>query len=60
MGEDKRKAVVDSHGEHHAVKNLFVCDGSLFPTSIGVPPQISIYTFSKHVSRFVLEAHGRL
>lgn len=56
MGDDPRRAVVSSRGEHHGLPGLFVCDGSIFPTALGVPPQISIYTFSRHISRFVLEA----
>jgi len=56
MSDDPRRGVVDSRGEHHAVKGLFVCDGSVFPTSIGVPPQISIYTVARHVAQFVPEA----
>jgi choline dehydrogenase-like flavoprotein len=54
MGENPRIAVVDSRGEHHFVKGLFVADGSLFPTSLGGPPQISIYAFAMHVSKHVL------
>ena len=56
MGDDPRRAVVDSRGEHHAVRGLFVADGSLFPTSLGGPPQLSIYTFARHVARRVVEA----
>lgn len=56
MGDDPRRAVVSSQGEHHAVKGLFVADGSLFPTSIGVPPQVSIYTFARHVAPHVIAA----
>jgi choline dehydrogenase-like flavoprotein len=55
MGRDPRWSVVDSTGEHHQVRNLFVVDGSLFPTSIGVPPQISIYAFALHVAPFLIE-----
>jgi choline dehydrogenase-like flavoprotein len=46
MGEDPKSAVVTSQGEHHVVRGLFVADGSLFPTSLGGPPQISIYSFA--------------
>jgi choline dehydrogenase-like flavoprotein len=35
------------------VKNLFVADGSLFPTSIGGPPQLSIYALGLHVGRAI-------
>ena len=54
LGEDPRMAVVKSTGEHHYVQGLFVADGSLFPTSIGGPPQISIYTFAYHLSKHVI------
>jgi choline dehydrogenase-like flavoprotein len=59
LGDDPRRAVVKSTGEHHQVKNLFVLDGSLFPTSIGGPPQIPIYALSRHLSKYVAEAVGR-
>ncbi|MAM85859.1 MAG: GMC family oxidoreductase [unclassified Hahellaceae] len=43
MGENAREAVVDTYGQHHQVSNLSVMDGSVFPTSIGANPQLSIY-----------------
>lgn len=43
MGEDPRTSVADSLGRHHHVGNLSILDGSLFPTSIGANPQLSIY-----------------
>lgn len=46
MGEDPRQAVADSHGRHHHAENLSIFDGSLFPTSIGANPQLSIYGFT--------------
>ena len=42
MGEDPGIAVVDSRLKHHLVDNLYVMDGSVFPTSLGVNPMISI------------------
>jgi choline dehydrogenase-like flavoprotein len=38
--------VIDSWGEHHDVRNLFVADGSIFPTCVGVNPQVSIMAFA--------------
>jgi choline dehydrogenase-like flavoprotein len=55
MGEDPRSSVVRSTGEHHQVRGLFVADGSLFPTSIGVPPQLGIYAFALHLSPGMVE-----
>lgn len=43
MGADPKTSVVDAHGTHHHVENLSVFDGSVFPTSIGANPQLSIY-----------------
>jgi choline dehydrogenase-like flavoprotein len=43
MGTDPRRSVVDVRGRHHQVANLYVMDGSVFPTSIGANPQLSIY-----------------
>ena len=43
MGEDPKHSVVDSQGRHHQVEGLSVLDGSMFPTSIGANPQLSIY-----------------
>ena len=59
MGEDPRTSVVASTGEHHQVRGLFVSDGSLFPTSIGVPPQMSIYAFALHIAPHVVESARR-
>jgi choline dehydrogenase-like flavoprotein len=43
MGDDPARAVVDTNGHHMNLARLSVMDGSLFPTSIGANPQLSIY-----------------
>ena len=43
LGVDPRSSVVDPQGRYHHTANLHVLDGSLFPTSIGANPQVSIY-----------------
>ena len=55
MGDDPARAAVDSRGRHHHVRGLHVADGSLFPTSIGVPPQLSIYAMGLHVGRAIAQ-----
>jgi len=51
MGDDPEQAAVDSRGRHHHLRGLWIADGSIFPTSIGVPPQMSIYAMGLHVGR---------
>ena len=43
MSDDERLGVVGADGRYHGLSNLSVHDGSLFPTSIGANPQLSIY-----------------
>ena len=56
MGDDKRVAAVDSRGHHHHLRGLWVGDASLFPTSVGVPPQLSTYAMGLHVGRAIVGA----
>jgi choline dehydrogenase len=46
MSQDAKRGVVDSRGRHHQVANLSVMDGSVFPTSIGANPQLSIFALT--------------
>lgn len=43
MGSDPASSVVDPNLRHHHVENLFVVDGSVLPTSLGVNPSVTIY-----------------
>jgi len=56
FGPDPRRAVVDESGRHHRLRNLYVCDGSLFPTSIGANPQLSIYAFAARIASGIAAA----
>jgi len=59
MGEDKKKSVLNSFGRLHGLENLYVADGSVFPTSIGTPPTIAIATLSTWIARNLAEAVKR-
>ncbi len=39
----ERRGVTRPDGRHWQIDNLSVHDGSIFPTSIGANPQLSIY-----------------
>jgi choline dehydrogenase-like flavoprotein len=43
LGSDAKRAAVDLTGRYRHLDNLYVFDGSLFPTSIGANPQLSVY-----------------
>eukprot|EP01031_Cornospumella_fuschlensis_P016400 gene16400-20042_t len=43
MAADAGRGVVRPDGQHWQLGNLSVHDGSVFPTSIGANPQLSIY-----------------
>jgi choline dehydrogenase-like flavoprotein len=57
MGDDASSSVVRSGDlRHHTVANLHVVDGSVFPTSLGVNPQESIYGLAHLMAtRFVAD-----
>jgi len=48
--------VVDSWGAHDDVHNLFVADGSVFPTCVGVNPQVSIMAFATRTAERIATA----
>jgi choline dehydrogenase-like flavoprotein len=57
MGTNERLCVVDSRTmRHHGFDDMFVIDGSVFPTSLTVNPQISIYGLASWASEFVAQA----
>jgi len=50
MGGDEKLGVVRPDGRHWQIENVSVHDGSLFPTSIGANPQLSIYGLTTRLS----------
>ncbi|MFP3702142.1 GMC oxidoreductase, partial [Burkholderia sp. SIMBA_013] len=47
--------VADSLGRHHQLRNLSIHDGSLFPTSIGANPQLSVYGLTAQLATALAE-----
>jgi choline dehydrogenase-like flavoprotein len=59
MSADARSGVVDGNGRHHHLERLSVFDGSVFPTSLGANPQLSIYGIvARNASRLAGELSG--
>ena len=53
MGSSFANSVVDSHCKHHIIKNLFVCDASVFPTATGVNPMLTIMGIAKRTAQYI-------
>ena len=51
MGADPRRAVSDENGAVWGVRGLYKADGSLFPLSSGVNPQLTIMALAHHVAQ---------
>jgi choline dehydrogenase-like flavoprotein len=47
MGKDPSTSVVDPHLKYHTLDNLYVVDGSVLPTSLGVNPQETIFGIAR-------------
>jgi choline dehydrogenase-like flavoprotein len=50
MGDDPARSVVDAHAEAHAVKRLFVGDGSVIPRTLSSNPSITIMALASRLA----------
>jgi choline dehydrogenase-like flavoprotein len=54
MGADPARSVVDPYGRSHDVPNLFVADGSTWPTSSGTNPTATVAAFALRQAEHLL------
>jgi choline dehydrogenase-like flavoprotein len=59
MGNDTASSLVNESGRHHHISNLSVHDASVFPTSLGANPQLTIYALSARMSARLAAALGK-
>lgn len=55
MGIDPRSSVVKPDGETHEVPGLYICDGSIMPTSLGVNPQLTIFAMAEKIAEGIVD-----
>ncbi len=60
MGGDPARAVVNDYGECFDVPGLFVADMSVFPTSLGAPPQITTAALADRTAHHILQRWDEL
>jgi choline dehydrogenase-like flavoprotein len=59
MGADPKTSVVNSFGQTHDVRNLFVCDTSVFVTGTGLNPTLTAMAIAKRSAGFIAGAARR-
>ena len=60
MGDDPATSVVDGFGRAHDVPNLFVFDGSTWPTSAGMNPTATIAAMALRSTEHLIESRREL
>jgi choline dehydrogenase-like flavoprotein len=58
MGTSADHAVVDADGQAFDLRGLYVADGSVLPTSLGVNPQLSIMAMATRIAWKLREHRG--
>ncbi len=56
LGSSEKMSVVNNSLQHHQLEGLSIIDGSVFPTSLGVNPQLSIYGMSARAATLLSES----
>jgi choline dehydrogenase-like flavoprotein len=59
IAADPRQGACAPDGSVHGTRDLYVADASLFPTSVGVNPMMTVIAFAKQISRSVAGASER-
>lgn len=59
MGSDPAKSVVDPDGQSWDVAGLFVADASVFPTSTGVNPMVTVEAMSYMIASGIVAMAGK-
>jgi choline dehydrogenase-like flavoprotein len=53
IGKNIRSGVIDPHCKVFGVEGLYVCDGSIMPSALGVNPQLTIMAFADRLAEHI-------
>jgi choline dehydrogenase-like flavoprotein len=59
LSKNASQGVVNPEFQVFGYDNLYVCDASVFPSSIGVNPQLTVMALADYASQFIAEARGK-
>ncbi len=60
MGSDPRTSAIDKFGRSHDIPNLFVCDGSIFPTQGSANPGLTIQALAARTADYLVSQGERI
>jgi len=58
MGNDPATSVVDGYGRSHDIPNLYIFDGSVWPTSSGMNPTATIMALADYFAEALVRNHA--
>jgi len=56
MGESPENSVVDAFGRSHEIANLWICDNSVFPSSLAANPALTIMCLALRTAEAFLKS----
>jgi choline dehydrogenase-like flavoprotein len=59
MGKDSKRSVVNEFGQSHDIKNLFICDTSVFVTGAGVNPTLTAMAIASRATEHIAASAKR-
>jgi long-chain-alcohol oxidase len=60
MGARREESVIDLNGQLWDLPGCYVADASVFPSAVGVNPQVTIMAMATRIASRMIQDRGRL